>query len=32
MARVNVGAGVLVTDAGAEELNVLATRVYHNGH
>jgi Xaa-Pro dipeptidase len=32
MARVNVGAGVLVTPAGAEELNVLATRVYHRGH
>jgi Xaa-Pro aminopeptidase len=32
MARVNVGAGVLVTPSGAEELNVLATRVYHRGH
>lgn len=29
MQRVNLGAGVLVTSGGCEELNVLATRVYH---
>ena len=29
MQRVNIGAGVLVTSGGCEELNVLATRVHH---
>jgi Xaa-Pro dipeptidase len=29
MQRVNLGGGVLVTSGGCEELNVLATRVYH---
>jgi ABC-type glutathione transport system ATPase component len=29
MVRVNIGAGVLVTSRGAEELNSLATRVQH---
>ena len=29
MVRVNIGAGVLVTSRGAEELNTLATRVQH---
>jgi Xaa-Pro aminopeptidase len=29
MQRVNIGAGVLVTGTGCEELNVLPTRVYH---
>ena len=29
MVRVNIGAGVLVTARGAEELNSLATRVQH---
>jgi Xaa-Pro dipeptidase len=29
--RVNIGGGVLVTETGAEELNVLATRVHHRG-
>ena len=29
MVRVNIGAGVLVTSHGAEELNSLATRVQH---
>jgi len=31
MVRVNIGAGVLVTPRGAEELNSLATRVQHVG-
>lgn len=31
MVRVNIGAGVLVTSRGAEELNSLATRVRHVG-
>jgi Xaa-Pro dipeptidase len=31
MHRVNIGAGVLVTSRGCEELNVLATRVHHRG-
>ncbi|HZP98511.1 MAG TPA: M24 family metallopeptidase [Reyranella sp.] len=31
MVRVNIGAGVLVTSRGAEELNSLATRVQHVG-
>jgi Xaa-Pro dipeptidase len=29
MQRVNIGAGVLITGTGCEELNVLPTRVYH---
>jgi hypothetical protein len=29
MVRVNIGAGVLVTPQGAEELNSLPTRVQH---
>jgi Xaa-Pro dipeptidase len=31
MQRVNIGAGVLVTSGGCEELNVLATRMHHRG-
>jgi len=31
MQRVNIGAGVLVTKTGCEELNVLPTRVHHTG-
>jgi hypothetical protein len=31
MQRVNIGAGVLVTGTGCEELNLLPTRVYHRG-
>jgi Xaa-Pro aminopeptidase len=31
MQRVNIGAGVLVTSSGCEELNALATRVHHRG-
>jgi Xaa-Pro aminopeptidase len=30
MQRVNIGGGVLVTEGGCEELNVLATRVHHS--
>jgi Xaa-Pro aminopeptidase len=29
MQRVNIGGGVLVTESGCEELNVLSTRVHH---
>jgi len=29
MQRVNIGAGVLVTSAGCEQLNHLPTRVHH---
>jgi Xaa-Pro dipeptidase len=31
MQRVNIGGGVLVTQSGCEELNVLPTRVHHAG-